>query len=91
MTSIRNLGATTKFDGTYYGKCSYCQIVYPASELTRDHVWPKSKGGPNAKWNLALACRACNEKKADKPPQFLPPGKRFKKLKEWLQIRGVAQ
>lgn len=28
-----------------------------------DHVWPLSRGGPHAEWNMQVLCRACNGKK----------------------------
>ena len=43
------------------GRCSYCGAK--AEEI--DHIVPKSKGGTNSTYNLAPACRACNEKKSN--------------------------
>jgi len=31
-----------------------------------DHIWPKSKGGPNYSWNLIMSCAEDNIKKSDK-------------------------
>jgi len=36
--------------------------------LTRDHVLPKSKGGPNTWENLVTTCSTCNNKKGDRTP-----------------------
>jgi 5-methylcytosine-specific restriction endonuclease McrA len=33
--------------------------------LTRDHIVPRSAGGPTFGWNTALACRPCNQLKDD--------------------------
>jgi len=31
-----------------------------------DHIWPKSKGGPNYSWNLIMSCAEDNIRKSDK-------------------------
>jgi len=47
--------------------CQYCQTPrkLPMSELTYDHVVPKSAGGRRAWDNIVTACKACNSRKAD--------------------------
>lgn len=47
----------------YNGKCVYCD--QPGREI--EHIIPKCKSGGNLLTNLALSCRPCNQKKADKP------------------------
>jgi len=47
-------------------ECQYCQHKFPPSELTIDHVIPKSRGGSNTWLNLVAACKSCNQKKGDK-------------------------
>lgn len=37
--------------------------------LTRDHVQPKSRGGPNTWENLVTTCSTCNNKKGDRTPE----------------------
>jgi 5-methylcytosine-specific restriction endonuclease McrA len=44
------------------GECHYCNRI---RELTRDHVVPKSKGGPNRQWNYVPCCSPCNQRKAE--------------------------
>jgi len=41
--------------------CVFCGKEFIISELTIDHIIPKSKGGSNNINNLVLACRPCNE------------------------------
>jgi 5-methylcytosine-specific restriction endonuclease McrA len=43
--------------------CAYCQATNTRLEI--DHVQPRSKGGSNRISNLVIACRACNEAKAN--------------------------
>lgn len=47
------------------GKCNGCQREFALYHLTRDHIFPKSKGGSSDKENLQLLCRPCNRLKAD--------------------------
>ena len=46
--------------------CHYCKVA-PGS--TRDHIIPKSRGGPTARWNIVAACSRCNHRKANKWPE----------------------
>lgn len=48
--------------------CHYCNKVFPASKITKDHIVPRSKGGANAAYNIVPACRPCNQDKGDKRP-----------------------
>ena len=49
--------------------CMYCGHKFSLSELTRDHVMPKSRGGKDAYENLVIACKACNNRKGDRTPE----------------------
>lgn len=44
-------------------RCVYCGEVFPAEELTVDHVQPRVRGGDRSRGNLVTACRACNAAK----------------------------
>lgn len=48
------------------GKCQYCGSK---SNLTVDHVHPKSRGGPDTWENLTTACVKCNNKKGNRTPK----------------------
>lgn len=50
------------------GICQYCGKHFPRTQLTIDHVIPQSRGGADTWENLALACLACNVRKADRTP-----------------------
>jgi 5-methylcytosine-specific restriction endonuclease McrA len=45
--------------------CAYCGHKYGRSKLTRDHVTPRSRNGPNTWNNVVTACMGCNQWKAD--------------------------
>lgn len=49
--------------------CQYCGDKKPTSELTFDHVMPRSRGGRTLWTNIVTACSACNTRKANKTPQ----------------------
>ena len=44
----------------FSNECVYCGSQ---SELTLDHVKPRSKGGNNTARNVVCACRRCNQEK----------------------------
>ena len=46
--------------------CKYCAKDFKTSELTVDHILPKSRGGKNTWKNLVAACVPCNQKKGAK-------------------------
>lgn len=48
--------------------CQYCGHVFSASELTLDHVTPRSRGGKSSWENLVTSCRRCNNHKGDRLP-----------------------
>lgn len=53
-------------------RCVYCGLVFPAEELTVDHVQPRMRGGDASEGNLVAACRGCNTRKGGVPVwQFL--------------------
>src|SRR5574344_312112 len=46
--------------------CSYCnKRIENKSELTIDHIFPRSKGGSNDMDNIFLICKTCNSSKSD--------------------------
>ena len=44
--------------------CQYCGRKFPTSELSLDHVFPRSRGGGSTWTNLVCACTDCNSRKA---------------------------
>jgi 5-methylcytosine-specific restriction endonuclease McrA len=49
--------------------CQFCGRVLPASELTLDHVVPRSRGGHTDWDNLVACCHSCNNLKGDRLPE----------------------
>lgn len=49
--------------------CLYCGDAPVTSELTFDHVIPKSRGGQTTWTNVVTACSDCNLEKGDRLPQ----------------------
>jgi 5-methylcytosine-specific restriction endonuclease McrA len=48
--------------------CQYCHRACPASELTLDHVVPRSRGGETSWENLVACCHHCNNRKGNRTP-----------------------
>jgi 5-methylcytosine-specific restriction endonuclease McrA len=59
----RNLFAR---DGNH---CQYCGKSFPTSELSLDHIMPRSRGGDTSWENVVCACVACNVRKGGRTPQ----------------------
>jgi 5-methylcytosine-specific restriction endonuclease McrA len=49
--------------------CQYCGSHFPLSELSLDHVVPRSRGGLTSWENIVCACVACNVRKGGRTPQ----------------------
>ena len=49
--------------------CQFCGSVFPSSELTLDHVLPRSRGGRSTWENLVACCYRCNNEKGDRTPE----------------------
>jgi 5-methylcytosine-specific restriction endonuclease McrA len=50
-------------------QCQYCGKKYPTSELSLDHVVPRSRGGRSTWENIVCACVGCNVKKGGRTPK----------------------
>lgn len=50
-------------------RCQYCGRRQPTSELSLDHVIPRSMGGASVWENIVCACTGCNVKKAGRTPR----------------------
>ncbi len=48
-------------------RCQYCGKKFRSSELTFDHVVPRSRGGETSWENIVTACSPCNLRKGNKP------------------------
>src|SRR3954470_22802126 len=48
--------------------CQYCAEVLSASDLTLDHVVPRSRGGASTWENLVACCHSCNCQKGNQFP-----------------------
>ena len=50
-------------------RCQYCGQKRGASELTLDHITPRSREGRSTPENLATACVSCNTRKGSRTPE----------------------
>ncbi|MCK4849818.1 MAG: HNH endonuclease [Phycisphaerae bacterium] len=51
-----------------HSRCQYCGKRYPSSELSLDHVVPRSRGGKTVWGNVVCCCTNCNVKKGGRLP-----------------------
>jgi len=49
--------------------CQYCGKTLPSSELTLDHVIPRSRAGDSSWENLVACCNPCNNRKGNRTPE----------------------
>jgi 5-methylcytosine-specific restriction endonuclease McrA len=49
-------------------RCQYCGQDFPSSQLSFDHVTPRSRGGDTEWENVVTCCLTCNSKKGDRTP-----------------------
>lgn len=50
-------------------QCQYCGRKFPTTELSLDHVTPRSQGGQSTWENVVCACVSCNVKKGGRTPK----------------------
>jgi 5-methylcytosine-specific restriction endonuclease McrA len=50
-------------------RCQYCGVHFPTSELSLDHVVPRSRGGDTSWENIVCACVGCNVRKGGRTPK----------------------
>ena len=68
----------------YNHTCQICLERFPRSMFdpreifNRDHVLPRSKGGPDDDFNIVLACKDCNGRKGDVYPYYNAKGEEIK-------------
>jgi 5-methylcytosine-specific restriction endonuclease McrA len=51
-------------------RCQYCGKKYPTTELSLDHVVPRTMGGQSTWENLVCCCTRCNSKKGGRTPKL---------------------
>lgn len=50
-------------------RCQYCGKKFPTTELSLDHVTPRSQGGKSTWDNIVCCCIKCNVKKGGRTPE----------------------
>lgn len=51
-----------------HNTCQYCGKQFPTSELSLDHIHPRTQGGVSSWTNLVCACTRCNARKGGRTP-----------------------
>lgn len=52
-----------------HNQCQYCGRKFPTSELSLDHVIPRSQGGGTTWENIVCSCVDCNVRKGGRTPR----------------------
>ena len=52
-----------------HNTCQYCGQIFNPADLTLDHVFPRSRGGPSNWDNLVACCKRCNNRKGNETPE----------------------
>ncbi len=76
-------------------QCAYCGKKFGLNEIFGynaeiDHIIPRSKGGTNRQFNLALVCRECNQKKTNLTP-FQAYESHIFSDSQWASIMSLAK
>ncbi len=50
-------------------RCQYCGEKKAVTELTLDHILPRSRGGDHSPVNVVTACVSCNTRKGNRTPE----------------------
>jgi 5-methylcytosine-specific restriction endonuclease McrA len=50
-------------------RCQYCGQAKPTSQLSLDHVVPRSMGGRTSWENIVCSCTSCNSRKGGRTPE----------------------
>jgi 5-methylcytosine-specific restriction endonuclease McrA len=50
-------------------QCQFCGKKFPTSELSLDHIIPRSQGGESTWENIVCACVSCNVRKGGRTPK----------------------
>lgn len=51
-----------------HNRCQYCGKRFSTSDLSLDHVMPRSRGGKNSWENIVCCCLKCNVRKGGRTP-----------------------
>jgi hypothetical protein len=64
VTTRMTLQSLIERDGT---ACVWCGREPWRTDLTAEHVFPRSRGGRTSPENLTVACRPCNKRRGTRP------------------------
>lgn len=77
---------STIYSLTYFMKgkrfCYYCKKRISRNQITMDHMYPQSLGGPTIPQNLIPVCQECNSKKSDMT---------LEQYKTFLSLRSISE
>ena len=72
-------------------RCQYCGERQPGTDLTFDHVVPRSRGGRTEWENIVMACVDCNSRKRNRTPVEAGMRLRSKPARPtWLPVFNIT-
>lgn len=72
--------------------CQFCGAQPGPTELTIDHILPKSRGGKSEWTNCVLACLGCNARKANRTPtEAKMVLRKVPKKPKWTALAHIPQ
>ena len=73
------------------GQCQICGEQFDIKDMTIEHVYPKSKGGPKEDYNVTLTCQPCNCKKGTMYPYKNYLGEELKPFKPLMHFHAFQK
>lgn len=73
------------------GQCQICGEQFDIKDMTIEHVYPKSKGGPKEDYNVTLTCQPCNCKKGAMYPYKNYLGEELKPFKPLMHFHAFQK
>ena len=73
------------------GQCQICGEQFDVKDMTIEHVYPKSKGGPKEDYNVTLTCQPCNCKKGAMYPYKNYLGEELKPFKPLMHFHAFQK
>ena len=69
--------------------CPYCLDEFPLSKATKDHIFPRSRGGSSESYNIVNCCKFCNNQKGSLTAEEYARWKETLDEEEWKKLEFI--